>query len=377
MFGLPSKLLHSPSGRVASYRAERENRGFVLDESQEFVQASPSPRRSGFTLLETILAVSLSALLIALIAAGMRIYTTTVQDRRADVVNARVARTILQRIASDLRSAYTITEEEDSSLDLDSLDAAGGTTAGGGGIAAGGPTDQTQISDQPSNADVSASISGTSGTSGGAAGTSGIAGTGESGDSTFDLTSSTVQATPGISGNQFELQIDVLGRFAEPVRYDMVTSIGGDPLTSNLLSEPKVVTYYVRAASSAELSGTPLESSESNSRESMSILARRVQTRAVASTSASSGISDTQSGEQLLSDQVVAIQFQYHDGYDWTDTWDSATSGLPIAVKITLTIADATDESFDAIELNSDNTFEMTVRIPTAEAVSAEDTTGL
>lgn len=74
---------------------------------------------------------------------------------------------------------------------------------------------------------------------------------------------------------------------------------------------------------------------------------------------------------------MVSIQFQYHDGYDWTDTWDSATSGLPIAVKITLTIADATDESFDAIELNSDNTFEMTVRIPTAEAVSAEDTTGL
>ena len=49
--------------------------------------------------------------------------------------------------------------------------------------------------------------------------------------------------------------------------------------------------------------------------------------------------------------------------------------GLPIAVNITLTIADPADESYDSIELNSDNTFQMTVHIPTAESPSS--TTGI
>jgi len=364
MWYLPSELhvgsLHSPSGRVASYRAERGIPTRSVSEEESHLGAvSPIPprsrfglgcrRRSGFTLLETILAVGLSALLIALIAAGMRIYTNIVQDGRADVVNARVARTILQRIASDLRSAYTVTEEEDSSSSLgaDPLAADGGLGAIGGTATAGTGTDTGA-------ADVSADATAI--------------------DTTVDLTGSTVQQTPGVYGNQFELQVDVLGRFSEPVRYDMITSMGGDPLASNLLSEPKVITYYVRAATSAELAGTPLESTESNSRESMSILARRIQSRAVAVNSAGLGMADTQTGEQMLSDQVVAIQFQYHDGYDWTDTWDTSTAGLPIAVKITLTIADAADESYDTVEMNSDNTFEMTVRIPTAEAVSTEDT---
>ena len=154
----------------------------------------------------------------------------------------------------------------------------------------------------------------------------------------------------------------------------MGVAASGDPLASNLLSEPKTVTWYLRSASSTELAGTPLESAESSERDSMMILARRVQTRAVAVNSASASLSDMQSGEQLLSDQVVSIQFQYHDGYDWTDTWDSSTMGLPIAVKVTLTVSDPAMESFDTVELSGDNTFEMVFRIPTAETLTSSTT---
>lgn len=296
--------------------------------------------RTGFTLLETILAVALSTILIALVGAGMRIYTRTVSDKRVEVVNARVARVILQRIENDLRAAYTIEEDDSGSASLDlggdlgtDLDSAG-TGFDTGGI-------------DPTAEDTSDGLSV---------------------DLTADLTNATVQPTPGIYGNAMELQIDVLGKFAEPVRYDMLIQASGDPLASNLLSEPKVITYYTRQASSTELAGTPLESTESNSRSSMTILARRVQSRAVAVGATSNGVSDSQSGEQMLSDQVVSIQFQYHDGTAWTDTWDSSSLGLPIAVQVTLTIADPADEDYDNIVVDATNTYQMTVRIPTSEA---------
>ena len=63
-------------------------------------------RHVAFTLIEVVLAVALSALLFVLIGAGMNAYSRLVSDRRANVVNAQAARSILNQIASDLRSAY-------------------------------------------------------------------------------------------------------------------------------------------------------------------------------------------------------------------------------------------------------------------------------
>ena len=334
----PSYLFHDT---MAGYTAGTRGRGHDSDRGSSSLMLSrrfrtrPNSNRHGFTLMETVLAVSLSALLIALIGAGMRLYTSTVADRRADVVNARVARIVFQRIGNDLSAAYTVSQDEESgaSSDLGATD----DLAADGGLGA-GTTDEASI------------------------------------DTTVDLVGNAVQVVPGIYGNQFELQIDILGKFPEPVRYDMGIASSGDPLASNLLSEPKTVTWSLRSASSTELAGTPLESVESNERESMTILSRRVQTRAVAVNSASAGLADLQSGEQLLSDQIVSLQFQYHDGYDWTDTWDSSTMGLPIAVKVTLTVSDPSLEDYGTVELSVDNTFEMVFRVPAAEALTSTTT---
>ena len=293
-------------------------------------------QRKAFTLLETILAVALSALLVGLVAAGMRMYTHVVADRRTDVTNAQVARVILQRIATDIRAAYQAAEEEEpasSSLD-----------------------------------------DGTEGTEDGAATTD------TSTDTTADLTNATVQAVPGLYGNSAELQIDVLGSFAQPIRYDSLISSGVDALSANLLSDPKVVTYYVRTADDAELVGTPLEAVEQSSSSSRkSILVRRVQSRSAALFESAYGSSATVGGggEQLLSDQVISIQFEYHDGYGWTDIWDSSTmGGLPIMVRVTAAVTDAASaEESSTTAISDENLYQVTVRIPAAEI--PQDTTGL
>jgi hypothetical protein len=294
-------------------------------------------------LLETILAVALSALLMGLIAAGMRIYTQVVADRRADVVNAQVARVVLQRIADDLQASYygSVTEGGDNAASSDL----------GGGAAAGGEGD-----DLSADSDLDAAI-----------------------DPTADLTGSTVQSTPGVYGNQYELQIDVWGQFAKPVRFDMLTSAGVDPMSANLLSDPKTVTYYLRAADESELAGTPLQSVQGLSGRK-TILARRMQSRAQATFDTNSiGVGDSQMGEQLLSDQVIAIEFAYHDGYDWLDLWDSSLNGgLPIAISITITVIDETaTDNVDLNELTTDNIFQRIVRLPTAEMPEEDTSTGI
>ena len=108
------------------------------------------------------------------------------------------------------------------------------------------------------------------------------------------------------------------------------------------------------------------------STDQVTILVRRVQKRAEAELDSSiGGGTDSQRGEQLLSDHVVSISFQYHDGFGWTDSWDTELDGLPLAIQLTVTVADPTD---DESEITEDNIFRTTVAVPTAVPTSAEDT---
>ena len=287
-------------------------------------------RKSGFTLLEVILAVGLSALLMALIAAGMRIYTQTVARRRADVVNAQVARAILQQISQDLKASYTSADSE-ASTDIAPEDETG--------------TDETGTDTTTEDAGAT--------------------------DTTADLTNSTVQPSPGLFGNQSELQVDVQGRFTEPVRFDTLVAASVDAQAANLLSDPKVITYFLRALDGSELAQTPLQSMGNTG--SQTVLVRRIASRAEAVYAATYGGLADNAGEQLLSDQIVVLQFIYFDGFDWVDSWDSTTNGgLPVAVSITLTVMDETADATD--DYSTASVFEQTVYLPTAALPEATDT---
>lgn len=302
---------------------------------------------SGFTLLETILAVALSAVLMGLIAGGLQVYTQIVADRNADVINSQLARAVLHRITADLQAAIYEEPEEDESLapegDL------------GGGLSA-------------TATETSSTSAGTTATNSGTASEGSPA---ESGTSA-DLTTSSVATVPGLFGTLTELRIDVQGTFPHPLRYDAIVDAGGDPLVENLTSVDRVITYYLRTSSASELAGTPLESPDSRQNQQTMILIRRVQKRAEAELDAAiGGGTSASAGEQLLSDQVVGLEFNYHDGYDWTDSWDSEEmGGLPIAVQITVTIADPGD---DQSVISEDNIFQAKVALPTA--VIPDDTT--
>ena len=61
--------------------------------------------RRGFSLLEVILAVALTAVVVAMVAAAIDFHLGQLTVRRAKIEEAQLARAVLRRIADDLRGA--------------------------------------------------------------------------------------------------------------------------------------------------------------------------------------------------------------------------------------------------------------------------------
>ncbi len=152
-------------------------------------------RRTGFTLFEVILAIALSAVLLALIGTAINLYLVRVDASRTRVEEAQLARSILSMIADDIR-ATTIYQPQDTSaiaklmakgtsFDVDSIDKAKQDTGDTSG------TNENQ---------------GGGGT-GNAASSSGSTGSSSAGTSTND-SASDVSMPLGLNGTLEELYVD-------------------------------------------------------------------------------------------------------------------------------------------------------------------------
>ncbi|MEM6328750.1 MAG: type II secretion system protein, partial [Planctomycetota bacterium] len=73
--------------------------------------------RGGFTLLEVILAIALSATLMVLLGGAIGLYIVRLESSRESVEQSQLARGVLRMVADDLRSAAT-TYEQDTSVTL-------------------------------------------------------------------------------------------------------------------------------------------------------------------------------------------------------------------------------------------------------------------
>ena len=74
--------------------------------------------RSGWTLLEMILAMALTALLLSGIYGAMHLFYRGVNSTRANVERDQLARTVLRRVSDDLRSAVRYMPADTSGLSL-------------------------------------------------------------------------------------------------------------------------------------------------------------------------------------------------------------------------------------------------------------------
>jgi hypothetical protein len=210
------------------------------------------------------------------------------------------------------------------------------------------------------------------------------------GAGTEDLvTSVSVPASPGLYGNQYQLQLDI-SRLPRVEEYQAYVDAGPDSTVRDIPSDVKTVTYYVLnsgAVTSAEMPSLITSTLEQATDPTLvgRGLVRRELDRAVTQWAQDSGNATglEQEGE-VIAPEVVAIEFLYFDGLEWRTEWDSETEGaLPLAVQVLLAIESnggatagttlASAMQGDASMSENVRYYRSVVRLPTASLEALEE----
>jgi type II secretory pathway pseudopilin PulG len=366
------------------------------------VAARLHSRRPGLTLLELILALSLSVVLLSAVGMALRLYWRSFDVKRTNVEQAHLARALLRRMEDDIRSAVQHTPVDLSGLESmtastanlasalggttggPSSAAAGGGSTGGAGATGGSATSQTPTSQSGAGTSGGSAPSGSSKTgattSGGAATTGGAATSGQPAGGETEETETTEQAPPavvGLYGSEYQLKFDV-SRLPRVDEY-----AGGSPTSMvQIPSDIKTVTYYVRSESATggdtALGGAaPAGSMEPSTSGQGRGLIRMEMDRAVSTYDESSGTASIGADQaRLLAQEVTSIQFRYWNGTEWATEWDSdEMGGLPLAIEVVMAMADPNAvvptgppaQNFGAAETAStDTSYRIVVHLPTA-----------
>lgn len=370
--------------------------------------------RQGFTLIELMLALGLTALVASLIGYLLQLYISITDSSDLRIKQAQVARSILTTIADDVRSVVRNQPFDGAALEEilsgSSSGAAGGQggSAGGGaslggssaGGAGGGASSGTGSTPGPTpTPSGSGSPSGSPPTNGGSTGGGGgfsgggstggggsvsSSGTGGAGSTTPDPTSVTPPPAPGIYGTASALQVDV-SRLPRPDQYfpqqaDMLTGKMND-----IPSDTKTVSYFVQAQSITGVQD-PLFNPNAKNSGGHGGLVRRQLDRSISQWATNMGRTDqlNRTGE-ILSSEVLDVGYQYYDGTTWLSQWDSSVQGLPWVVEITIALQDPIVAKQNPIQpgvsvSTMDNatrtsygiqTYSVTVAIPGAQLLSS------
>ena len=296
--------------------------------------------RSGFTLLELLLALSLSVVILMAIGMAIHLHMRSLDSRRTYLEESQLARSVLRIMADDIRSVALRYEQDVSSVEelmKGAVQSAAGQLLAGGATAGGLASGVSTISGGGSTGGAA------SATSGGALPESGQeSGSGETdpSQSEEDLSTVALPATPGIFGTQTQIQIDI-SRLPRIEEYQQ--TIQSDPLATvqDIPSDVKTVTYYVQSdtASGMALAGPQIATlAQLTDPDVTPGLVRQEQDRAVMSWATTNGTAAmmTQSGD-VLAPEVVSVEFQYFDGIEWRLEWDTETEqALPVAIQISL-----------------------------------------
>lgn len=284
----------------------------------------PRPH-SGFTLLEVILAIGLTSLLLAAIYAALDLYWKYTTLGHQQVEQAQIARAVFQKISHDLNCVtYRLETAEE---DTESTDASG---------TSGSSSDPETIEVQVTSTDDA-------------------------------YTSGNI----GVYGDSQSLVLHTSRPARQPLFLAQNSSQGTTPGTrSDLLS----VSYFLAVAGAGGLQGAAGDQFRNNSGSSEDVqgLARLEGDRlSMSMADQSADLEQLAAQSVLLAHEIDSLQFQYFDGSDWLDLWDSTEYGtVPQAIKVTIgfrsteqqTVLDPVNEKINGFT----NTFSMVIALPLA-----------
>jgi prepilin-type N-terminal cleavage/methylation domain-containing protein len=316
-------------------------------------------RRAGFTLFELILAVALSAVLLALVGTAITLYLSRVDAGNSRVEESQLARSILAKIADDIRGA-TIYQAQDTSgiaelmaasaeFDVDDIDA-----------------------EQPSGNSLSGSLtpnensSGSGSLTGNSSSLSSLSSSTSSSTSTQESqTNEPADTLPlGLNGNLNELYVDVTRLPRQEELFATVTGYSNAQLPASKTgaasagaampagvippTDIKSVHYFVRQGEAVK-SGSAATTSLAPSAQQLSAggLVRQEIPRTLRLGAEMTGDAAVlEGGQVLLAPEVVNIEFRYFNGTEVTDLWDmSEEQVLPRAVEVRIWLSTPGNET--------------------------------
>ncbi len=320
--------------------------------------ASQIPNRRAFTLLEVILAMALAVIVIGAIGTAVHVNLRAFDSGRRDVEEARLAHALLRRIADDIRGAV----QYDPQLAEEILKAATSGSSTSSAIEDAVRAAEEAGVDSASAEQLASAVS----------------------QYASNLAeSTTLPPVAGLYGNRYELQVDV-SRLPRIDQLGQSIILTADGTSVDRVSDMKTVTYYVVGLGGA-VGGPSLGGTQAG-------LIRRELDRAVTAFAAETGsLYNIDLNLSPIAPEVVGIEFWYTDGSQWYEYWDSVErQGLPVAIEVTLYIAQPRDSSgglfglgrrSDLQVLDNARTYKTVVYIPSArppkittESESTEET---
>lgn len=328
-------------------------------------------RRSGFTLLEVVLALGLSSLLMAAIYSALQMHWSYSLVGQVEMERAQVARALFRRLEVDLRSVIFRSAPLSSTTDNSASSSTSGSSATSSGST--GSTGSTGGVGQGTSASTGSNGAGT-GSTGSTAGGS----TSSASDSTTTATEpvdaySTQKS--GLFGDADSLVVHV----CLPSRFSSgMSATTGQSATAGVAlssSDLQSVAYFLAGSSSSlaqQFSGALTSAAMTRPGQQLGGLARVQADRMAMQAASDSGDMSSMSGNvKLLAPEVSSIQFEFFDGVSWTSTWDSATStSLPNAVRVTIDFHPPDTSRtgwFSRSTSQSTNRFQQIIALPLAE----------
>lgn len=301
-------------------------------------------RQKGFTLLEVLLTLAMSVVLMGLISAALQFYARDMDASQMDIRQTQLAAVLMQMIEDDLRATL-----HTQPVDTAGLEALMSASIGGEAVPAGEGEDLSAAgieSEEPMVEDIAA----------------------------VDLqTGVAILQTPGLIGNQFQIQMDLsrLPRLEEYVAYLDEDTSDIDDVPSDL----KTVAYFVQPPGTG-VQDTLTQLDPSASLEGSGGMVRRTLDRAATVEAANNGNLAllNQTGE-LLAPEVASIEFSYWDGLTWQLEWSSDDYGeLPLAVQVTIALNDPNSDLDSTLATGeAPRTFTHIVRLPLAQPIEEEE----
>ena len=325
-------------------------------------KSKTATRRSCFTLIEVLVAVTLTAFLLGMISSVIYLNVRVLKRQQDSIERSQIGRNVMAMIKSDIRNAFQYKPADVTGLDA--LTISQGQVAGvvaGFGQNSGGALGGLDLGGAASleGFDFSSLQQGSD------------AGSGES--PSQDIAGATGQVRPGLYGNATEIMIDI-SRLPRIDQFDPIVQ-GSEDQTLELPSDIKTISYFVSQESlRLQQNSVGVDPTAGGG------LYRRQLDRSVAAFSEDVAAALTAMGNiKLIAKEVVAIEFEYFDGEEWIAEWDSdEMGGFPAAIAITIRVDNersASDaQSQTIVESETAETYRGVVNLPVAEILEEEET---